>query len=306
MMMILVSSLAMAAGSFLFGNLPLVIQLSEVNLNYISTFGAGLLIGTSFIIVLPEGVETVFTARIGMDQAKATGKFSAIEGIEDSTINRDIGLCLMVGFAFMLLVDQFGDFIGGGNSHQPIPISVNDFRGGSSGRNSMAVKSNTPTLGFVIHAAADGIAMGAAFSEESSGMGWIVFLAILIHKAPSAFGLATFLLAKRHSRIQIMKQIGVFSISAPVGAVITFFLINLWEYSEPDLLKYRTGMILLFSAGTFIYVACVHILPEIYLKEVNGHDHLHHSRDKNLSYPQLLLLVIGFIFPLLISIEHHH
>ena len=37
--MILVSSLAMAAGSFLFGNLPLVIQLSESNLNYISTFG---------------------------------------------------------------------------------------------------------------------------------------------------------------------------------------------------------------------------------------------------------------------------
>ena len=41
---IFLSSLAMAAGSFLFGNLPLIFQLSESNLNYISTFGGMFLI----------------------------------------------------------------------------------------------------------------------------------------------------------------------------------------------------------------------------------------------------------------------
>lgn len=95
--------------------------------------------------------------------------------------------------------------------------------------------------------------MGAAFSEESSGIGWIVFLAILLHKAPAAFGLATFLLAKRYSRVQIMKQIGVFSVAAPIGAILTFFLLGLWEYEDASLLKYRTGLILLFSAGTLYF-----------------------------------------------------
>lgn len=42
---VFLSSLAMAVGSFLFGNLPLVFQLSESNLNHISTFGGMFLIG---------------------------------------------------------------------------------------------------------------------------------------------------------------------------------------------------------------------------------------------------------------------
>ena len=101
--------------------------------------------------------------------------------------------------------------------------------------------------------AADGIAMGAAFSEEASGIGRVVFLAILLHKAPSSFGLATFLLAKRYSKVHIMKQIGVFSAAAPISAIVTFFLLGLWDYEDSNLLKYRTGLILLFSAGMIDY-----------------------------------------------------
>jgi zinc transporter 9 len=98
-----------------------------------------------------------------------------------------------------------------------------------------------------IHAAADGIAMGAAFFEEASGIGWVVFF----HKAPSSFGLATFLLAKRYSKVHMMKQIG--SAAAPISAIVTFFLLGLWDYEDSNLLKYRTGLILLFSAGMIDY-----------------------------------------------------
>ena len=162
--------------------------------------------------------------------------------------------------------------------------------------------------------------MGAAFSEEASGIGRVVFLAILLHKAPSSFGLATFLLAKRYSKVHIMKQIGVFSAAAPISAIVTFFWLGLWDYEDSNLLKYRTGLILLFSAGMIDYnrykgkefntlslsilgyVACVHILPEIYLKEMSGHDHHQHG-GKNLSFPQLALLICGFFFPIFISLE---
>lgn len=97
-------------------------------------------------------------------QVKAA-KVDPVEGIQNSTINRDIGLCLTVGFAFMLLLDQFAD-AASHSTHQPVPISVNDFRGGSGSAgggvgigangNQLLDPKNTPTLGFIIHAAADG------------------------------------------------------------------------------------------------------------------------------------------------------
>lgn len=41
---------------------------------------------------------------------------------------------------------------------------------------------------------ADGIALGAAATTSHTDVEFIVFLAIMLHKAPAAFGLVTFLL----------------------------------------------------------------------------------------------------------------
>jgi zinc transporter 9 len=38
------------------------------------------------------------------------------------------------------------------------------------------------TLGLVIHAMADGIALGASSLSESGGLGFVVFLAVIVHK----------------------------------------------------------------------------------------------------------------------------
>lgn len=52
----------------------------------------------------------------------------------------------------------------------------------------------TATIGLIVHAAADGIALGAAATTSHADVEIIVFLAIMLHKAPAAFGLVTFLL----------------------------------------------------------------------------------------------------------------
>ena len=51
--------------------------------------------------------------------------------------------------------------------------------GRSSGRGSV---SWTATLGLVVHAAADGIALGAAATTNQTDVEMIVFLAIMLHK----------------------------------------------------------------------------------------------------------------------------
>ena len=66
-----------------------------------------------------------------------------------------------------------------------------------------------------------------------------------------------------------------------------------------------TGVAMLFSAGTFLYVATVHVLPEVTSVGGGGHGG-HHSHGSGFSKCELLMLVIGTLMPLLLTLGHHH
>ena len=70
----------------------------------------------------------------------------------------------------------------------------------------------------------------------------------------------------------------------------------------PDTIA-ATGLAMLFSAGTFLYVATVHVLPEV----TNGHSHGGDKGDKaGFSKSELAMLILGAVAPLFLSIGHHH
>jgi zinc transporter 9 len=54
---------------------------------------------------------------------------------------------------------------------------------------------------------------------------FIVFLAIMLHKAPAAFGLVTFLLHEGLERQRIRKHLMIFALAAPIMALVTFLLL---------------------------------------------------------------------------------
>ncbi|XP_026685015.1 zinc transporter ZIP9-like [Diaphorina citri] len=81
----------------------------------------------------------------------------------------------------------------------------------------------TATLGLVVHSAVDGVALGAAATTTHTDVEMIVFIAIMLHKAPAAFGLVTFLLHEGVDRKRIRKHLLVFSLAAPTLALVTFF-----------------------------------------------------------------------------------
>lgn len=72
-------------------------------------------------------------------------------------------------------------------------------------------------------AAADGIALGAACIADRATVEMMVFLAIMLHKAPAAFGLTSFLLHEGHDNTRIRKHLAAFSLAAPIGAVLTYW-----------------------------------------------------------------------------------
>uniref|UniRef100_A0A7N5JNU7 Zinc transporter ZIP9 n=1 Tax=Ailuropoda melanoleuca TaxID=9646 RepID=A0A7N5JNU7_AILME len=161
----------------------------------------------------------------------------------------------------------------------------------------------TTTLGLVVHAAADGVALGAAASTSQTSVQLIVFVAIMLHKAPAAFGLVSFLMHAGLERNRIRKHLLVFALAAPVMSMVTY--LGLSKSSKEALSEVNaTGVAMLFSAGTFLYVATVHVLPE-----VGGMGHSHKpdpSGGRGLSRLEVAALVLGCLIPLILSVGHQH
>ncbi|XP_029040255.1 zinc/iron regulated transporter-related protein 102B isoform X3 [Osmia lignaria lignaria] len=170
-------------------------------------------------------------------------------------------------------------------------------------------KSVTATLGLVVHAAADGVALGAAATTSQADVELIVFLAIMLHKAPAAFGLVSFLLHEGVDRKKIGRHLLVFSFAAPCLALLTYFGIGK-EGKETLSNVNATGLAMLFSAGTFLYVSTVHVLPELMTRNNNTYAHLPSAENvavsSGLKVKEILVLVMGSFLPALITTGHHH
>lgn len=182
-----------------------------------------------------------------------------------------IGLSLMLGFILMFLIDRIPQHATDGMSSAPATRHISLDNLGSASVNGDAEdetegflgsfaptprqsKSLATTTGLVIHAAADGIAMGASATTSDMKLGLIIFIAIMIHKAPAAFGLTSILLKQGLSKRAARGHLVAFSLAAPVGALGTYILVSLLGGGnmEGPAGQWWTGMLLLFSAGTFL------------------------------------------------------
>lgn len=266
----------------------------------VSILGAGLLVGTALVVIIPEGVRMLYgNSKEEHLKDGVTAKNHHHDEAEDFT--KTIGLSLVLGFVFMMLVDQ----ISSRSSHAP------ESKDGK--------KNATATIGLVVHAAADGVALGAAAKTSHQDVEMIVFLAIMLHKAPAAFGLVSFLLHEGIDRQRIRKHLGIFSLSAPLLTLVTYFGIG-QEQKETLNDVNATAVAMLFSAGTFLYVATVHVLPEL-THQQPSHFHgsssgAHYSHleqgpggpkpSYGLTNVELGTLISGALLPLLLTIGHHH
>lgn len=259
--------IVMLVGSYLAGNIPLIMSLSEEKLKNVSIFGAGLLVGTALTVIIPEGIRSLYDERSLEEAVKGHGTSSGLSVEEHKHEHSNdehsgtIGLSLVLGFVFMMLVDQ---------------VSSRRTEGSNE-------RNLTATIGLVVHAAADGVALGAAATTSHSDVEIIVFLAIMLHKAPAAFGLVSFLLHEGVERDRIRKHLLIFALAAPALTLLTYFGIGSEQKETLESLN-ATGIAMLFSAGTFLYVATVHVLPELTHRSghAHGHSHTHHHGNYSL------------------------
>jgi zinc and cadmium transporter len=111
-------------------------------------------------------------------------------------------------------------------------------------------RSVSVLVGLLIHTFFDGIAIASGFLV-SNRLGWIVFVAVFLHKIPEGFTISSVMLASGRSR---MKSWGA---SVMLGAA-TFAGVLIMT-----LTRHAVGVGLPISAGVTIYVAASDIMPEV-------------------------------------------
>ena len=400
------------------GLLPLSVALSQRQLRFIAHLGTGILVGTSLIVIIPEGIETMYSAgghgrahaghaaRVrslsarlprpdtqpvmgpgaaavsGQDAAlpprsivvgravddgadalpnggpdtHGTGDDDSTEGLSDSHgrvqrpgdadsagdedaghgEGRDphayVGVSLVLGFVLMYLVDVVPDaFAGPAPSYQPMHISLSNLARGPHNSSSLSLNApehssppsrpSSTTIGLVIHSCADGIALGASTTATSTSLSLLIFLAIMLHKAPAAFGLTSVLLKQGFSKRTTRAHLVLFSLAAPAGALATWTAVHVLGRARlggDDGLAWATGCVLLFSAGTFLYVAMHTMNSDGSMSGGHGDEHStngyadaaygrgHGHAKQRLTKTDVVTAVAGMLVPLVTQVGHVH
>ncbi|MDW3177189.1 MAG: ZIP family metal transporter [Acidimicrobiia bacterium] len=290
-------------------------RLSERQLADMTGIAAGLLLASALLVVIPEGFHTASGVHtdheVSADEDHADEEHVDEEHEDEEHADEDhgeqehgeeehegetdafvydpaiLGLTILAGFSAMLLLEGFGvghavheehhshaEGHGHGHVHHPSSMSV------------LAV-------GLSAHAAADGFAIGAAAATGETAFSVLVALAVILHRIPAAFSLGMFALHETTNTRAVVRGLFAFSVATPLTMLVSYLLLD----------GASTGLVaiaLLFSAGTFLYVATVDTLPAIHNPE-NGRRSV-----RNVLLGALLLSVVLFSADAAGLLEHAH
>jgi zinc transporter ZupT len=225
----------LAAGANLVGGFVLIRsgahRLGERFLKYLVALGAGFMMAAIFIEIIPESVN-IWTSEIS-----GRGAGEAVVG----------AMTLLLGG--YLLIQLFEHTIAP-HFHFGAETHPESFMRPSA--------AYTAVGGLWIHTFFDGVSIAAAFLVNFR-VGILVFIAILLHKMPEGFTVASIMLASgRSSRTALLATIAIGA--ATLAGVIAVALLN-------TRMNNAVGYTLPFSAGVTLYVAASDLIPEVNHKE---------------------------------------
>jgi ZIP family zinc transporter/zinc and cadmium transporter len=183
----------------------------ERYLRYFVALGAGFLMATALLEMMPEGMR--LSPQLGP-------------------------VLIMIGYCVVHLLEHTinAHFHYGEETHH------GEFVSRHTGNSVMA--------GLSVHALFDGVAIGSGFLV-SGWLGWLIFLAILLHKAPEGFTMASVMLASGRTRSAALYS-AIALAGATLAGVLVIELVPSWlPYGLP------------ISAGVAIYVGASDLVPEV-------------------------------------------
>jgi zinc transporter ZupT len=225
----------LAAGANVVGGIVLVKsgahRLGERFLKYLVALGAGFMLAAIFIEILPE------TIGIWVGPLHGEGAAHAVVGAMS---------LLLGGYLSIQLFEHTlaPHFHFGAETHPESFIQPS--------------AAYTAVGGLWIHTFFDGVSIASAFLVNFR-VGLLVFIAILLHKMPEGFTVASIMLASGRSTNKALVATAAIG-AATLAGVIGVTLLN-------ARMTNAIGYALPFSAGVTLYVAASDLIPEVNHKE---------------------------------------
>lgn len=116
-------------------------------------------------------------------------------------------------------------------------------------------------IGLTLHDLVDGITLGSG--EHLPEISPAIFMSVLLHKIPMTFSLAVLLVHGGYRRSRVMMLIGIMLAAIPAGVLLS----SLVMAYDPSAVT--VGRLVLFSAGTFVYIGAYELLPEMHRKSAS-------------------------------------
>jgi zinc transporter ZupT len=225
----------LAAGANVIGGIVLVKsgahRLGERFLKYLVALGAGFMLAAIFIEILPE------TVSIWTQNSKGSDASQSVVGAMT---------LLLAGYLIIQLFEH--------------TIAPHFHFGAETHPESFMKPSAAYTAigGLWIHTFFDGVSIASAFLVNFR-VGILVFIAILLHKMPEGFTVASIMLASGRSTKKALIATGAIG-AATLAGVIGVALLD-------SRMSNAIGYALPFSAGVTLYVAASDLIPEVNHKE---------------------------------------
>src|ERR1051325_10425796 len=223
--LIIVYGLTAAAANFLGGLLVSSRRLGQTALRYLIALGAGFMLAAVFLKIIPETVEI--------------WNGEALKPM----------LWLLAGYMMI----QFFE-------HTLAP----HFHFGEETHEEAMLAQHAALVGvgaLLIHAFFDGVSIAVA-SLVSAQLGILIFIAILLHKLPEGFTVASMMLAARRSPRGALLASFSIGLATLAGVALVLLFQGVAVYSRP--ISYY---VLPLSAGVTLYVAASDLIPEVNKRE---------------------------------------
>jgi len=218
-----------------------------------------------------------------------------------------VGWMLLIGFCSFFLFDLIVRSVNGGHCHKHghgDGKAVNgDSKGEGKGKSwSEIFTSSTVLLNLAadsLHNFTDGLSIGASFGAASGhshemtvfeliqSRGGVASLSVLFHEIPHELGDFSVLMSEGFSKTQAIVLQAVTAIAAFLGTIVGLAAIHLDGVGDA---------LMPFTAGGFIYLASVTILPDVLAEEKGPRRRL----------LQFLSFLAGIAFLHLVSIMEHN
>lgn len=215
-------------------------RLGDGRLADITGVASGLLLASAMMVVIPEGFHLAAETSDG-DEAFAY----------EPVI---LGATVLAGFIAMLMLEGLG--VG----HAVHEEHHDHAEGHGHGHVHHPTSNAVLAAGLSVHAAADGLAIGSAAVAGDAAFSVLVGLAVVLHRVPAAFSLGLFTMHETEDQGAATRSILAFAAATPIAILLSYLMLD--AASER-----LTALVLLFSAGTFVYVATVDTLPAIHNPE---------------------------------------